>query len=121
MPGADSSVGEQPPKDPQSPVLVCVSAAVGVSEPSRLSTVQALQAEKLKNLPLIKPALCNITYMSLHLTPIMVRKAQALFQPGWAACLRGRSPRDTKLPGQELGCISVRILPPSREAQWGFA
>lgn len=25
-----------------------------------------------------------------------------------------------RLPGQELGCVSVRILPPSREAQWGF-
>lgn len=44
------------------------------------AAVQALRAESA-NLPLIKPALCNITYMSLHLTPIIVRKAQALFQP----------------------------------------
>lgn len=39
------------------------------------------------NLHLIKTALCNITYMSLHLTPIILRKAQALFQPvGLRAC-----------------------------------
>lgn len=58
----------------------CVRSRVCVSKPSWLGGVQALQAEST-NLPLIKSALCNITYMSLHLTPIILRKAQALFQP----------------------------------------
>lgn len=66
--------------EPGSDGNVRVCARVCAPEPSRLGGVQALRAESA-NLPLINSALCNITYMSLHLTPIILRKAQALFQP----------------------------------------
>lgn len=62
----------------QGSVHACDRVCVSQSLPP--SAFQALQAEST-NLFLIKMALCNITYMSLHLTPIILRKAQALFQP----------------------------------------
>lgn len=98
-------------------IRVCV--LVCVLESLLLGGFQALQAEST-NLCLIKMALCNITYMSLHLTPMVPRKAQAPFQP--PGCVPpGQISQGHGTVGQELGCVSVRILPPSREAQWGFA
>lgn len=58
----------------------CVLSPMCVSEALQLRGFQAPQAEST-NLHLIKRGLCNITYMRLHLTPIILRKAQALLQP----------------------------------------
>lgn len=58
----------------------CVRSPLCVSEALQLHGFQAPQAEST-NLHLIKRGLCNITYMRLHLTPIILRKAQALLQP----------------------------------------
>lgn len=87
---APSSAGEQPLGFPTQPgshggAPVC---ALGCACLSHCGSVDFRHCKaESTNLHLIKTALCNITYMSLHLTPIILRKAQALFQPvGLRAC-----------------------------------
>lgn len=114
QPGLERTPPRHPPREG-----ACVCARVCVLESLLLGGFQALQAQST-NLCLIKTALCNITYMSLHLTPMVPRKAQAPFQP--PGCVPpGQISQGHGTVGQELGCVSVWILPPSREAQWGFA
>lgn len=67
-------------QDCPAPAALCMRALLSACL-RRCGSLHFRLCRQSTNLPLIKRALCNLTYTSLHLTPIILRKAQALFQP----------------------------------------